>query len=345
MTPNPAMLYSESSPAMTQATHAAFDRADRDGSGGVNVDELSHFMQGGSSAGEVAQLHRAMDADGDGVVSREEWLAHEQQAATQDDPPPPATLEWLRRGQWISPREEDEEANDFALPAAARVGAAPSPACTSAGVAVAPSEARPSNSQPEDIVPPSSFTHERDSGCQTTISVSPSTAVRELALPPDAPRHSPGYHHSPSKLTWSDELPLANEREGGASRLPSRLPAIRTVERPFSLGKSDEEQSSEVATPRSVSLQVVSDDSGNLATAAVISKTLQFVPAAVASGPKRTFPRSRPILPHGAKQNLMNQRTPVGGSTVPGTWRPNDPELPHVPPSASPLDIDHALEI
>ena len=315
-------------------------------------------MQGTTTTAEVEQLHRAMDTDGDGVVSREEWLAHERQAATQDEPPPPATLEWLRRGQWVSPREEDEDewfrrgqrvssreededANDFASPAAAGMFVVPSPACSSAGVAVVPSEARPSNSQPQDIVPPS-FTKEKDNGCQTTISVSPSTAERELALPLDAPQPSPGYR-APSKLTWSDELPLSGHVSGSReSRLPSKLPAIRTVEGPMNPGKSDEEHTPEVATPRSVSLQLDPGESRNQATASVKDDPLKFVPAAVASAPKRTFARSRreEVLPHGAKN--LNPRTPVGGST-PGTWRPNDPKVPQVPPS--PLDVDHALEI
>ena len=54
----------------------AFARADRDGSGGVDADEFAQFMQGASDAGEAARLFKAMDVNGDGVVSREEWLAH-----------------------------------------------------------------------------------------------------------------------------------------------------------------------------------------------------------------------------------------------------------------------------
>ena len=225
------LAHHERAARVSHATRA-FDRADRNSSGGVDAFELSHFMQGACNPSETAQLFKAMDMDGDGVVSRAEWLAYYERATMQSEPPPPATLEWLRRGQWV------EDANEFA-----------SPACTSAGVAVAPSEAgSPSGSRsPYHAV----LGAERESARL----LAEREAAMSVALSPDALRPSPGAH-SPKRLAWS---PSPGERE--------RYPY--------------EEQAP--AAPRSVSRQLVSDGSGRLATASIVGDTPPLVPAAAVS--------------------------------------------------------------
>ena len=305
--PSTANLYnryaqSQSAQSLSHATRA-FDRADRNGTGGVDAGELSRFMQGAGTAaspGQTAQLFKAMDKDGDGVVSRTEWLEHHEQTARlsqlgqitrafdradrngsggvdafelshfMQGIPNPSDLAQLfkamdkdsdgvvSRAEWLAYYKQATMQNETPPPATLewlRRG--------QQWVEDANEVASPVCTSAGVAVAPSDplLGAERE----TARLLAEREAAMQAALTPDARPPSPSSH-SPKKLAWS---PLPGER--------SRSPGERY---PY------EEQAA--ASPRSVSLQLVSDGSGNHATASVIGTTpMQFVPAASSAAAAR----------------------------------------------------------
>lgn len=58
------------------SSDAIFDRIDRDGNGVIESSELLlHLLVAGQDAESISELFAALDADADGVISREEWSA------------------------------------------------------------------------------------------------------------------------------------------------------------------------------------------------------------------------------------------------------------------------------